>query len=252
MTFEKQFSRHFFKLARQIFLCGFIASMACVAAAADAPAKLVIVNAVYGNLSDAAATTNVTTIVAALVDGDTLDMHPNNDIFGGDPAPNVIKQLKVDYTIDGVAGTKSAHEDGRLRISANVNPAKKSRLVIVKAVYGDLPKGKASDFTSDVAEMVENDALEVTANNGTFGDPAFGKVKKLRVDYTFDGWKKSITIGENESLKISPSVEQAQNRKRILFFFPWIASGILAVSAVVVAAVLLTRKWKKAGNEAGC
>jgi hypothetical protein len=139
-----------------------------------------------------------------------------------------------------------------LRISANVNPAQKSRLVIVKAVYGDLPKGKASDFTSDVAEMVENDALEVTANNGNFGDPAFGLVKKLRVDYTFDGWKKSITIGENESLKISPSVEQAQNRKRILFFFPWIASGILAVSAVVVAAVLLTRKWKKAGNEAGC
>ena len=103
-----------------------------------------------------------------------------------------------------------------------------------------------------VSHAAEPGEKILICNNGTFGDPAFGKVKKLRVDYTFDGWKKSITIGENESLKISPSVEQAQNRKRILFFFPWIASGILAVSAVVVAAVLLTRKWKKAGNEAGC
>lgn len=238
----------FIKSTWMALLCGFIASVACVAnCAADASARLVIVNAVYGNLSDLAATTNVTTIAAAMVNKDALDVRANNDIFGGDPAPNVLKQLKVDYTIDGVAGTKSAFEGGRLRISANVNPvsAQKSRLVIVKAVYGNLPKGNASDITADVAEMVENDALEVTANNGNFGDPAEGKVKKLRVDYTFEGWKKSVTVKENETLTISPSVEQAQNLTRILLFPLWIVSGILAVSAVVAAIVLLTRKWKK-------
>jgi hypothetical protein len=189
-----------------------------------------------------------------MVNKDVLDVRANNDIFGGDPAPNVPKQLKVDYTIDGVAGTKSAFEGGRLRISANVNPvaAKKSRLVIVKAVYGNLPKGKASDVTADVAEMVENDALEVTADNGNFGDPAGGTVKKLRVDYTFDGWKKSVTVQESETLEISPSVELAEIHKRILFVSLWIVCGILAVSAVVATVVLLTRKWKKAGLEAIC
>jgi hypothetical protein len=49
--------------------------------AADASARLVIVNAVYGNLSDSAATTNVTKIVAAMVNDDTLDFRPNNDDF---------------------------------------------------------------------------------------------------------------------------------------------------------------------------
>jgi hypothetical protein len=264
MLLEKTRLSQFPKSMRTALLCGFIASMACAGiGAADtatnavpataASARLVIVNAVYGNLSDPTATTNVTAIVAALVDGDALDMHPDNGIFGGDPAPNVIKQLKVDYTIDGVTGTKTAFESGRLRISANVNPgaAKKSRLVIHKAVYGNLPKGKASNVTAIIADMVENDALEVTANNNNFGDPASGVVKKLRVDYTFDGWKKTITIGENETLKISPNVEQAENRKRILIFSLWIVCGIMAVSAVVAAAVLLTRKWKKAGTEAG-
>ena len=238
-------------------LCGFIASVACVAGdaqdvttnavpPADTSARLVIVNAVYGNLSDPAATTNVTATVAALVKDDTLDFHPNNDVFGGDPAPGIPKQLKVDYTIDGVPGSTTALEGALFKISANPPaPAKKSRLVIVKAVYGDLPGGQARDVTADVTEMVENNGLEVVANNSNFGDSAPGVVKALRVDYTFDGWKKSITVQEGETLSISPSVEQAEHYKRILFISVWIISSILAISAVVVAVVLLTRKWKK-------
>jgi len=253
MTLENKCFNCFFKFARLAFLCGFMASMMGVATM-NASAELVIVKAVYGDLSNPAATTNVTAIVAAMVNKDVLNVRVDNDIFGGDPAPNVPKQLKVDYTINGVAGTKSAFEGGRLRISANVNPvaAKKSRLVIRKAVYGDLPNGMASDVTADVAEMVENDALEGTANNENFGDPAGGKVKKLRVDYTFDGWKKSVTVQENETLEISPSVELAEIHKRILIFSLWIVCGLLAASAVVATVVLLTRKWKKAGSEAIC
>ena len=252
----KRLSR-FVKSTRTALLCGFIASMACVSSyaddattnavpAADASARLVIVNAVYGNLSDLAATTNVTKIVAAMVKDDTLDFHPNNNDFGGDPAPNTPKKLEVDYTIDGVAGTKTAYEGGRLKISANKPaPAKKSGLVIVKAVYGDLPNGKTTDVTADLADMVENDGIELAVGNNTLGDPAFGKVKKLRVDYKFDGWKKSVTVQENGTLKIIPSIELAEIHKRILFIALWIISGILAVSAVVAALVLLARKWKK-------
>lgn len=252
MTFGKKFSHHFFKLTRPAFLCGFIASMAW-AATMNASAQLVIVKAVYGDLSDPAAITNVTKIVAALVNDNTLNFHIDNEAFGGDPAEGLPKHLKVDYTIDGVADTKTVSEGSRLRLSANPPvPPKKSRLVIVKAVYGDLPYGPASDVTADLTDLIQNDGLAVRVGDNVFGDPVFGKPKELRVDYTFDGRKKSVTVQEGETLKISPSVEQAENRKRILFFSLWIASGILAVSAVVVAAALLTTKWKKAGIEAGC
>ena len=222
----------------------------------NAPAELVIVKAVYGDLSDPAATTNVTAKVAAMVNDDTLNFHPNNDIFGGDPAPNVPKQFKVNYTIDGVADSKTVTEGSRLRISSSKNPdtvpkSGSSRLVIRKAVYGDLPDGGNDDVTLTVAEMVRANALEVTANNDNFGDPASGKIKELRVDYTFDGWKKSVTVQENETLEISPSVELAEIHKRILFVSLWIVCGLLAVSAVVVTVVLLARKWKKTGIEAG-
>ena len=216
------------------------------APAADETARLVIVNAVYGNLSDPAATTNVTKIVAAMVNDNAINSHIDNEAFGGDPAPNTPKELKVDYTIDGVADTKTVSEGSRLRLSANPPaPPRKSRLVIVKAVYGDLPDGQASDVTADLTDMIENDGLEVTAGNNTFGDPAFGRPKELRVDYKFDGRKKSITVQENGTLRISPGAEQAEHYKRILFVFLWIISGILAVSAIAATVVLLVRKWKK-------
>lgn len=238
-------------------LCGFIASMACVSnyaedtvtnavPAADAAAGLVIVNAVYGNLSNPAATTNVTKIVAAMVNDNALNFHIDNGAFGGDPAEGLPKELKVDYTIDGMADTKTVFEGSRLRISANPPaPPKKSRLVIVKAVYGDLPYGQASDVTADLSDMVENDGLEVTVGNNTFGDPAFGKVKELLVEYKFDGRKKSITLQEGETLRISRRIEVAEIHKRILFVSLWIASGILAVSAAGAVVTLLIRKWRK-------
>jgi hypothetical protein len=243
---EKKRFHHSIRFAGKVLFCGFIVSMACITSFADTSTRLVIVNAVYGDLSNPAATTNVTKTVAAMVDDNTLNFHPNNNTLGGDPAPNTPKQFKVDYTIDGVADTKTANEGSRVKISANPPaPPKKSRLVIVKAFYGDLPNGQAADVTADLTEMITNNGLEVMANNNTFGDTAWGVAKRLRVDYTFDGWKKSVTVEENEALSISPSVELAEHHKRIFFFFLWTVSGILVVSAMATAAALLVRKWKK-------
>ena len=81
------------------------------------------------------------------------------------------------------------------------------KLVIVKAVYGDLPDGQKTDVTEKVADRVFDDALSVEATNSNFGDPAEGVVKKLKVDYTFDGKEKSKTVDENETLTISDKGE---------------------------------------------
>jgi hypothetical protein len=172
---------------------------------ADAPAgKLVIVKAVYGDLPDGDKT-NVTEKVAAMVKDGALSVEATNDNFG-DPAEGVVKKLKVDFTIDGVAGSKTVNEGETLTITAADKPAV-AKLVIKKAVYGDLPDGSKTDVTEKVAAMVKDGALSVEATNDNFGDPAEGVVKKLKVDYTLDGKEKSKTVDENETLTISAKGE---------------------------------------------
>ena len=146
-----------------------------------APGKLVIVKAFYGDLPDGAKT-DVTEKVAGMVKEDKLSVDATNDNFG-DPADGIVKKLKVEYTIDGVARSKTVDENENLTISG-----KSSRLVIVKAVYGDLPDGNKSDVTEKVTEKISNDSLTIDATNDNFGDPADGVVKKLKVDYTV-GWR---------------------------------------------------------------
>ncbi|MFI5381469.1 MAG: DNAJC11 domain-containing protein, partial [Tepidisphaerales bacterium] len=159
---------------------------------ADAPAgKLVIVKAVYGDLPDGAKT-DVTEKVKEMVKDNALSVEASNDNFG-DPADGIVKKLKVDYTIGGVAASKTVNEGETLTIAAGEKPVA-SKLVIKKAVYGDLPDGAKKDVTEKVAAMVKDGALSVEATNENFGDPAEGVVKKLKVDYTFDGKEKSKTV----------------------------------------------------------
>jgi len=85
-------------------------------------------------------------------------------------------------------------------------PAK--TLVIVKAVYGDLPSGDKSDVTDKVKAMVKDNELSVDATNDNFDDPASGKIKKLQVDYTVDGVKKSKLVPERSTMLISPNAPE--------------------------------------------
>jgi hypothetical protein len=178
--------------------------------ASNAPARLVIVKAVYGDPNDASATIDVTKQVAVEVKGDAITMRAGNENFE-DPASGANKALKVDYTIDGVAGKKTVYENGLLRLSVadKPDPAKKtsSKLVIRKALYGDLPEGNANDVTADIAALVRDDALTVKASNDDFGDPQSGRPKKLRVDYAFEGKEKSKMVSEGETLTVSAGGE---------------------------------------------
>ena len=87
--------------------------------------------------------------------------------------------------------------------AAPATPGKPGKLKVVKAIYGDLPGGGKEDVTAKVQAMVAGDTLSVDVTNDNFGDPAGGVVKKLRVEYEFDGVKKSKEANENETLTIS-------------------------------------------------
>ena len=78
-------------------------------------AKLVITMTVYADLPDVAKS-GVTTKVAAMVKDDALKVEATNDNFG-DPAEGVGKKLKVDYTFNGVAKSKTVDENETLTIS---------------------------------------------------------------------------------------------------------------------------------------
>ncbi|HXF09848.1 MAG TPA: hypothetical protein VN625_03620, partial [Desulfuromonadaceae bacterium] len=149
-----------------LLLAGFIGLAAKAAdPVTNAVPRLVIVKAVYGDLNDANATVDVTRQIAAHVKDDAVSMPVSNDTFD-DPASGTTKSLKVDYTVDGVAGTKMFYENGLLRLSVKDKPVKNasSKLVIRKAFYGDLPDGNFNDVTLDVSQMVKDDALTVLAN----------------------------------------------------------------------------------------
>jgi hypothetical protein len=199
------------KVIAGIFLLNSLAARATVTDTNSVPAtkaalRLVIVKAVYGDMSDSSATADVTKIVADKVKDNAVFIEVNNDNFD-DPASGVTKQLKVDFTIDGVAGSKSVYERGKLKLSLQdkPDPAKNSRppkLVIRKAVYGALPDGDTIDVTSIVAGMVSKDALKVDVNNDNFGDPAVEVGKKLRVDYALNGNDGTKTVEEGKTLII--------------------------------------------------
>jgi len=177
---------------------------AAVAATTKVPATtaayigphLVIKKAVYGDLPNGLSA-DVTAKVAALVAHEALTVAASNDNFG-DPVVGIDKKLRVDYALDGVAQSRIVAEGATLTIKAW--PV---RLVIKQAVYGDLPDGTSADVTAKVAAKIDNDTLTIGASNDNFGDPAENIVKKLRVDYTFDGKAKSKTVGEGEELTIS-------------------------------------------------
>jgi hypothetical protein len=104
----------------------------------------------------------------------------------------------------GACATRALSEEA---VPVPAPKADAPKLIIVKAEYGDLPDGAKTDVTQKVAAMVKQDALAVDATNDNFGDPAEGIVKKLRVDYTFNGTKKSKTVDEGQSLTISNTGE---------------------------------------------
>ncbi len=74
---------------------------------------------------------DVTDKVKAALEGGRLDVLASNQDFG-DPIHGTVKTLKVQYTIDGVAATKTAAENKRLVIEAGAGKT----LAIVKASYG--------------------------------------------------------------------------------------------------------------------
>ncbi len=165
-------------------------------AAADAPAgKLIIVKAEYGDLDGDKPPLDVTAKVAAMIVDNSVSVVASDAVLGTAP-PGGKQQLKVGYTLDGIYRSKTVDQGKTLDIS--------TRLIILKALYGDLAGKRTADVTDQVADMVQKNRLSVDAGNDLFGDPAEGTPKQLRVEYTLDGVAKNATASEGQTLTIAP------------------------------------------------
>lgn len=80
----------------------------------DISTRLIIRKAVYGKLPGGP-TEDVTDQLADMIRKNSLSVKASNDLFG-DPARNVVKQLQVDYTLDGVNYSKTVSENQTLTI----------------------------------------------------------------------------------------------------------------------------------------
>jgi hypothetical protein len=88
-------------------------------------------------------------------------------------------------------------------------PPSPEKLVVLHALWGALNDGLVTDVTAMVAGKVRGEALSVVATSSSFGDPAPGKIKYLRVVYS-----KGSAIGK----KIVPdgqTLAVAQDEKTV-------------------------------------
>jgi hypothetical protein len=155
-----------------------------VASASDTAPKLVVRKAVYGVPGQAAETRDVTAKMQQCIDQGERTIIVTSLAKDGDPAPNKIKTLTVDYTIDGKPATERGRDGGVVRLGIQ-----RRNLVVQKATYG-VP-GDAShsrDVTAKVQKIVDQGEYVLLVSSLAAGDdPAFGTVKTLSLDYTLDG-----------------------------------------------------------------
>lgn len=177
---------------------------------------LEIVKAVYGVLSaELPDVVDVTAQLTSLVKENRLTVAATNALTG-DPAPNVVKQLSVEYTYGGSSHTVVVEENQSLSIPTpeQLAAAGPGELRITRALYGLLPAGPVKpltemqvDVTDKLSAMVEDGVLSVVASNALAGDPAHLILKQMRVDYLLDGQPFSRAVPENATLEIPDGTE---------------------------------------------
>ncbi|HEX4348923.1 MAG TPA: glycosyl hydrolase, partial [Verrucomicrobiae bacterium] len=151
--------------------------------------ELRIVKATYGFFPPSGQSwTDVTKKVQALVAKGTLEIAANNDFAGDDPAPNVPKQLRVGFSVNGQPQSEVAKENDTLALPPDA--------VVTNAVYGKLAvKNQTMDLTKKLALLVADGQLNVRADSALAGrDPANEVPKELRVEYMLNGVAKHITV----------------------------------------------------------
>ena len=93
-----------------------------------------------------------------------------------------------------------------------------SGLAVVKAEYGQQQAPGIIDVTDIVLRRVENGRLNIAAGNDLAGDPCFGTVKEMRLNYFTGNKAHSIRIPENTNVTLPQPGETGPLRIESAFY----------------------------------
>ena len=110
----------------------------------------------------------------------------NNTNFGPDPAVNQVKRLRVNYTVNGIAGVSITAENATFYYPAAL--PRPASVVFTNASFEAIDGTGSLDVTADLNARAQAASFTLTVNSTTFGsDPAYNHVKRLRMAYTYNG-----------------------------------------------------------------
>ncbi len=150
-------------------------------------AEITIRRAVWAPSTPAKQTKDVTKQVQRLIDKGTVSFKVAELVSEGDPAPRIVKTLRVEYEVGGQTLTVEATDPEHISFEV---PDAAEKIVIRRALWG--PAGAQEygpkDVTDQVQRKVDGGAHAfVVAELVSEGDPAPNIVKVLRVEYEVEG-----------------------------------------------------------------
>ena len=177
-------------------------------AAAQPPPELKIFKAEYGSFATVTSDClDVTATVKKAVKAGNRRIRATSEIFGGDPAPNEVKELRVESIVGGARKIQTVAENQTLEV-----PAEAEVLLAVYGLVGEetaAPAEQVIDLTAKLHGLVKDGVLVVEAGNELAGrDPAGMIPKELRVDYSYRGVRKFVRVPEHRSLSLPDEAER--------------------------------------------
>lgn len=163
----------------------------CVREARPAPGRVTIRQAVYGKLPEGP-TADITAKVAAMVAAGTFAIEASNGNFG-DPAPNVVKSMRLEYAVDGTTESKTVRENETVTITAGAAPpalsqalcaalpqaspaSRRALLRVLRAARGPAALTAVQDAIKDPEAETRDEAVSILCNWPTPAalDPVLG------------------------------------------------------------------------------
>ncbi len=170
------------------------------------PVRVTVTRAHYGVLDDPARRRDVTGEVQRRLDDGESHFPAGALAESGDPAPGVVKTLRVEYAVEGRGDVVRARDGDWVHVTPD-----KQTVTVARARYGVLDDPKRTrDMRARLQAWFDAGATEFKVADLAQGDdPAFLVVKTVDLEILRDGVRETFTGQDPDTLRIVPKVVPA-------------------------------------------
>lgn len=154
---------------------------------------------------------DVTEVITKSVRGSKLDVHSGNHLCNTDPAQGSVKELRIEYEVNGQSREVTALE----RETLHLDVGEGAELKIRKAVYGKIDKSTKGvpssypivDVTAHIASEISAGVFIIPVNDRLAnGVSVQGAKKELHIHYSSEGETYKRSVSEGYSLNLAHPV----------------------------------------------